>query len=137
MQGIEDRGRCRRSCDCDYGSGGRAVPPPGCKTFECRGVAMEIRRISRRLMRSSSDDSDEGEILLGVASAVAAAEQNPGVSAPVAARSIPGFVRPVEMDDLPQIAELHGRIMPRDGHLSPEELQADLSRLLLEHPWRN
>lgn len=99
---------------------------------------MEIRRISRRLMRTRfDDDSDESEILLGVQSAVR--EERPAEAGDMAGvRPSPGgFVRPLENEDVASIAELHARIMPNPRGLPPEEIRTQLERLLLQHPWRH
>jgi hypothetical protein len=48
-----------------------------------------------------------------------------------------GFVRPLTEGDVPQIAELQERLMPRASHLTSEAVQEYFSRLMLRHPWYN
>jgi hypothetical protein len=90
---------------------------------------MEIWRVSR-LMRSHTSGYEDDE-------PGAEADSAPAAGGAVAARSTPGFVRPVEDDDIEAIAALHARLMPNTRQLPPEQTRERFLRLLLQHPWRH
>lgn len=52
-------------------------------------------------------------------------------------RAPEGAIRPLRQDDVESIAQLYERIMPKSQHLTRESLRTHLSRILLQHPWRN
>jgi hypothetical protein len=87
------------------------------------------------LRNTHPDSSDESQLRIGPSRAAAAAADR-AIGA-VAVRGIPGFVRPVEDDDLGAIAELHSRLMPARKNPDLDTLREQFSRLLLQHPWRN
>lgn len=90
---------------------------------------MEIRRL-RRLLRTHSDGADESGAVLEDAPQGAAIGS-------AAVRAAPGFVRPLAEEDLDQVVGLHRRMMPGIGSQPAEAVREQLSRLLLQHPWRN
>jgi hypothetical protein len=96
---------------------------------------MEIRRISRRLMRSHTSGMDEGEPPFDGANP--GEQQRPSVDGTFAARAVSGFVRPLAEEDLDRIVELHRGILPGAGQLPAGTLRERLSQLLLGHPWRS
>jgi hypothetical protein len=46
-------------------------------------------------------------------------------------------VRPLRETDLPRIAELHQKVIPKSSNVPPAILHEQLSRIMLQHPWRN
>jgi hypothetical protein len=95
---------------------------------------MEIRRL-RRLLRGTHG-SDESELRIGLGMPPAATAVRAAIGT-AAVRGTPGFVRPVEEDDLSAIAELHSRLMPAQKDPAWGTLREQFSQLLLQHPWRN
>src|SRR5688500_495910 len=96
---------------------------------------MEIWRL-RRLLRTHADGTDESDRQMAPGARPVLSADQPAIgTAPV--RGTPGFVRPVEEDDLTAIAELHARVMPGSRQLPCGTLREQLSRLMLQHPWRN
>ncbi|HEX5055617.1 MAG TPA: hypothetical protein VFX02_03880 [Gammaproteobacteria bacterium] len=93
---------------------------------------MEIRRLRRLLRGAQHDTTDESELRAGPGPQPATA-----TIGTAAVRGAPGFVRPVEEDDLTAIAELHSRLMPGQRQAVGGTLREQFSRLLLQHPWRN
>lgn len=96
---------------------------------------MEIRRL-RRLLRTHSDGSDGPEPPPEPGAYQTLSDGQAAIGS-AAVRPAPGFVRPLEEDDLAHVAELHARYMPGSGQSSPGAIREHLSRLLLQHPWRN
>src|SRR5690242_19493485 len=95
---------------------------------------MEVRRLRRLLRGAHHDTTDESELRVGAGLLATPAAAAIG-AAPV--RGTPGFVRPVEEDDLNGIAELHARVMPGSGEVPCGTLREQFSRLMLQHPWHN
>src|SRR5690349_21827233 len=104
------------------------MPTSGCASFEYRGVAMEIRRLRSkyrilRQTRAATPPALPPQQQYGTA-----------VHAPTGAA---GFVRPLSDADIPQIAELQERLMPKAAHLTTEAIREYLAQLMLGHPWPN
>jgi hypothetical protein len=59
------------------------------------------------------------------------------LKSPASNPSSAGFVRPLEKGDVARVAELHERVMPKNNHAPIALMRAQLSRILLQHPWYN
>ncbi len=94
---------------------------------------MEVRRLRRLLRTTHGRDESAPQFEPGAYPDLAAGQ--PAMDS--AAVRGPGFVRPVEHEDLAAIAGLYASIMPNTRQLPPEELQEQFLRLLLQHPWRH
>ncbi len=92
------------------------------------GIAMEVRRLKSldRVARGREAGAPAYRTIGCRTRGVDGARSN---------RSPTGVVRPIEKRDLVRVADLHERVMPRVQALPSAALRAQLSRVLLHHPW--